>query len=655
MAETKRRARADAAFVGLIFVAALAVRLLPVPAATEGGLRLLSPDCYGHLRRAAFIARNFPRVPVFDPYLNHPDGGVWIWPPAFDFLVGGVARALFGSGATTGEVGRVAAVLPPFLGALGVVPLFFFARRAFGRRRALFAGAAYALLPAAAIWSQFGHADQHVAEVLALLLFFAASARAAARRDRGRILTATAAGAALALLLLTWQGAVASAAIGLLWVALFLGPAGAALALTASGLTAAGAALTLHGTRAPFAFVSFGWFQPFFVATLALPVTVLAAIRAKTAAARRGLALTAFAVGLAVAPRLPDLAAATGRGGAYVAVRTPAAAGSRDEFADGGYLSYPADFLKVVFEAQPLLDGPPVPALSRALSELSAGALLLPLSLLFWSVTCLRMARPPAAPRRAARALAVLLGAAFLALTLLQRRNVYYLGIFTALALGDFVARLSSRTRHWSLRRFRPRTYRALAAAVPAFLLVALEILPGAPAYVRLHAYAEAPGRDLLSLLGRLRALDPPGIDPATWPAPPPGSVPGVMAPWAMGHLVTALVERPAAADPFAYGWRRQARLFTATDDAEAREILVAARCRYLITTDLRPLLRRYGDAAGRPPTPPEATFAVRVHESEALRPVPFLLRVLDSRTAARIPDGRIVPRFRVFRVDGGP
>jgi hypothetical protein len=122
-----------------------------------------------------------------------------------------------------------------------------------------------------------------------------------------------------------------------------------------------------------------------------------------------------------------------------------------------------------------------------------------------------------------------------------------------------------------------------------------------------------------------------------------------------MGHFVTALAERPAAADPFVYGWRRQARLFTAADDAEAREILLGARCRYLVTTDLRSVLPRYAMAAGRAPAPPERMFAVRVHESADYRPVPFLVRVLESRTAARAPDGRLVPRFRVFRVDGGP
>lgn len=655
MEEGKSRSHAEAPFVGLIFAAALALRLLPLEPATAGGLRLLSPDCYGHLRRATSVARSFPHVPVFDPYLNHPDGGVWIWPPAFDILVGGVARAAYGASATTVQVARVAAALPPLLGALGVVPLFFFARRAFGRRRALLAAAAYALLPAAAIWSQFGHADQHAAEALGLLLFLAAAARAAARSGTGRVTGALAAGAALALLLLTWQGGIASGAIALLWAALFLGPAGAALATAAAAITAAGAALTLHGLRVPFAFVSFGWFQPLFIAALAVPVILWAAFKAETSRSRRGLALVAVAVGLAVAPRLPDLAAATLRGVAYVAVRPPAAAGTEDEFADGGYLSYPSEIVTGIFESRPLFDGPPGPALSRAVSELSAGALLLPVSLLLWSMSSFRMSGASAAPRRAARALAVMFGGAFLAMTLLQRRNVYYLAVFTALALGDAAARLGASVSRRARRTPRLPLSRALAGAVPAVLIVALEILPGLPAYARLRAYAEAPGRDLLDLFGRLRDLDPPPVDPWDRPSPSPGAVPGVMAPWATGHFVTLLAGRPAAADPFLYGWRRQARLFTATDDGEAREILLAARCRYLVTTDLRAVLPRYASAVGRTPAPPESMFAVRVHESAAVRPVPFLVRVLESRTAARAPDGRLVPRFKVFRVDGGP
>jgi hypothetical protein len=248
-----------------------------------------------------------------------------------------------------------------------------------------------------------------------------------------------------------------------------------------------------------------------------------------------------------------------------------------------------------------------------------------------------------------------LFGATFLVLTLVQRRNVYYLALFTALALGQILGVTFVRVSRGLRRSGNGGSARIVAVAAALALLVLLEAVPGLGALRRFRAFASAPGPDLLDLLARLRKFDPPGADPAALPPPPPGTIPGVMAPWSMGHFVTALAERPAAADPFLYGWRRQARLFSSPDDTEALALLRAARVRYLITTDLRPVLARYAEAAGRSPVPPDAAFAVRVHESADERPVPFLVRVLDSRTAARMPDGRIVPRFRVFRVDGGP
>ncbi|MGA7991261.1 MAG: hypothetical protein WCC53_07525, partial [Thermoanaerobaculia bacterium] len=187
---------------------------------------------------------------------------------------------------------------------------------------------------------------------------------------------------------------------------------------------------------------------------------------------------------------------------------------------------------------------------------------------------------------------------------------------------------------------------------LPLAAAACLVVLPGAPYLARACRYADAPGYDVLDLLARLRALDPPTVDPAALPPPAPGSIPGVMPPWSAGHFVTALVERPSAADPFVYGWRRQCRLFTATDDNEALAILAGAKCRYLVTADLTPLLPAYAAAAGRAPGTTGAMFARRVHESDLERPVPFLLRVLDSRTGTLRPDGRFQPRFRVFRVE---
>ncbi len=616
-------------FLAAVFAVALLARLLPGPAATRGGLRLLSPDCYAHLRRATSVARNFPRVPVFDPYLNHPDGGVWIWPPAFDFLLGGLARLFFGQEVSIDGASKAAALAPPLLGALQVIPLFFFARRLLGPRRARLAVAGYALLPSAVKWSCFGHADQHVAEALTLLFFLAAaSATAAAPAGPARRRPAVVAGLALAGALLTWQGAVFVAGLGLPWGALALGPAAVWMGLATLLPVGIAAALTAAGRTIPFSFVSFGAFQPLLVACLLVPVALLAAARAAMRRARLLCLAVAAALLPVVIPAMPRLVTATFRGGAYLVAGGARAGG--DDFANGGYLSYPPDFLRLVAEAQPLLAPLTGPNLLRAIGELSPGFVLLPLAFFFW----LRAGRR--------RALLLLFASAVLLMTLFQRRSAYYLGIFTALALAECVERIFGRAtlarRRWALP-----------------LVLAAVLLPGLPSLARTAAYVDAPGHDILDLLVRLKAVDPPGVDPASIPSPAPGSVPGVMAPWAAGHFVTALAERPAAADPFVYGWRRQCRLFTSEDDAEAHAILLAARCRYLLTTDLRSVLPLYAAAAGRPPLPVAGMFSVRVHESVERKPVPFLTLLLDSKTYARAPDGRLLPRFRIWRVDDGP
>src|SRR5258706_14972512 len=96
MPDTAAR-RFDRRLLLAAFTVALAVRLLPLHAATAGGLRLLSPDCYGHLRRSLAGARHFPHVPTFDPTLGFPDGGLWIWAASFDLPVRRLARAPLGA------------------------------------------------------------------------------------------------------------------------------------------------------------------------------------------------------------------------------------------------------------------------------------------------------------------------------------------------------------------------------------------------------------------------------------------------------------------------------------------------------------------------------------------------------------------------------
>ncbi len=621
-----RTARADLLFLGGAFGLALAVRLLSIPAATAGGLRLASPDCYAHLRRSTAVARGFPRVPVRDAWLNHPEGGIYIWPPAFDLLVGGTARLAYGADARQDEVARVLATLPPLLGAIHVLPLFFLARRVLSRRRAILAVAAYALLPAAAIWSQFGHGDHHVAEALLLLLLLLALARAseAGLPPGSSLRRAVLAGGAVAAMVLTWQGAVFAAALAFLWAALALRPREATLlALSATGITAVGTLPWVAGLDLPFTFVSFGWFQPALLLAGSAAVAVIAAFRTG-GPARRAFAGLALLLAAAVAPLASPLASAILRGSHYVATHT--ASVSVDEMDRGGYVSYPKDLLGVIAEARPLVKVPFGATLRSAVEELSPGFVLLPVAVVLWS------------RRRADRRLLALFGGTLFLMTLSQQRNVYYLAPFAALALGEALARLAPRGR------MRP-------AAVAVAAAVLLVVLPGLPHYGRILGYAGAPGTDLVETLERFRALAPPTVDPAAFPQPLPGTLPGVFAPWSAGHFVTALTGHPSAADPFGYGWRRQARLFTTTDDAEAERILDDSRCLWLLTTDLRAVLPAYAAAAGRPDTPAGATFSVRVHESAGPSPVPFLELLLDSRTAYRAPAGDIVPRFRIWLV----
>ena len=624
----------DGRFVLLVFLAALALRLAPFPDATARGWRLLSPDCYGHLRRTVSVARNFPRVPVRDAYLNHPEGGVFIWPPAFDFVAGGLSRALYGSAATTGQVVKVADILPALLGALHVLPLFAVARRILGRRRARIATLAYAAIPAAVLWGGFGHFDHHVAETLNLLLVLAAGAWTATARGRDRFQRAAVFGAAIALAVLTWQGAVFVAGLAFLWAALALGEAAAVACVVAAALVALGTAATLPAEPVPFSFVSFGWFQPLLLAGATVPLLVLAAWRAETAR-RRALWGLFAAGGLAVAlPNARRVVAAVFHGGAYVFKE--GAGDSANDFADGGFLFYPQEFLRLVAECQPLVHG--WRSFESAVRELSPGFLLVPFAAFLWAAAGILR---PRGSRAAGRLLLALFASAVFAMALFQRRNVYYLAIFAALALAEACARVAPRSRGF------PRS------SLPVLLAAGLVIVPGWPYLQRARAFADGPGYDVLDLFVRLRALDPPPVDPAAVPQQPPGTIPGVMPPWSAGHFVTALAERPAAADPFVYGWRRQCRLFTATDDAEALAILTAAKCRYLVTTEVSALLPAYAAAAGRAPAPTRAMFARRAHESDAARPLPFLEKVLDSRTGTRRADGSFQPRFRVFRVLG--
>ena len=295
--------------------------------------------------------------------------------------------------------------------------------------------------------------------------------------------------------------------------------------------------------------------------------------------------------------------------------------------ATGAYLAYPKEWLELIGEYRPLLGR----GLAPSFAQLSAGWLILPVAWGFWLAEARR-----GGERRGALLVLLCASPPVLAMALAQRRYVYYLAPLVAIALADALVRLARRRRDV-----------AVAAAIVA-------LLPIAPALADLRAAPGAPGQDLLRTLTRLAQLDPPAGDPLRPDQVEPGTIEGVMAPWSIGHLVTLYAARPTVADNFGYGFSEQALFFTTPsgEDESAKRQLELLRCRYVVTTDLRPVLGPYAAAAGRPGVAIEDTLAMRLHRSRAERPLPFLRLVLISESAFPDERGEPLPLVKIYRFE---
>src|SRR5262249_15215286 len=172
----------------------------------------------------------------------------------------------------------------------------------------------------------------------------------------------------------------------------------------------------LSGFRPPLTYISFGFFQPLFLAALFAAVVVLDTLLSWRSGpvSGRDLALRGGAAGvalLAIFPFAAPLLAGLTTGMGYVVGHTSGAIQT-----GVGYVSYPKNWLKGIFEARPLFaDG-----LGLPLRQLSFAFFLSPLAVLSWLWRAWRRERTGAH-----LALAVW-GAVTLLLAISQRMNVYY-------------------------------------------------------------------------------------------------------------------------------------------------------------------------------------------------------------------------------------
>jgi len=180
-------------------------------------------DAYFYLRYIENMVRNFPHYSFFDPCTLYPGGG-GLGRPFFTWLAAGAALIVGGGNPTSHTIATVSAYLPPVLGTLTIIPVYFIGKELFNRWAGIIASALVVILPSEFLHrSLVGFTDHHVAEVLftttAVLFFIMAVKRSREReitfhhiltRDwaviRKPFIYALLAGLFLGIYLLTWGG-----------------------------------------------------------------------------------------------------------------------------------------------------------------------------------------------------------------------------------------------------------------------------------------------------------------------------------------------------------------------------------------------------------------------------------------------------------------
>jgi len=173
----------------------------------DGNIWFRGADPWYHMRLVDNMMRNFPIPLSWDVYSPYPNGAAVGYYPLLTWIVSGFGQVF--------NYELVGAFLPPILGALILIPIYFLGKELFSRGVGLLACVLVAILPGELFHrSLLGFTDHHILESILMvttILFIVLAYR------RQRLLYSALGGLSLGLYLLNWPGGIFLVFIIALW------------------------------------------------------------------------------------------------------------------------------------------------------------------------------------------------------------------------------------------------------------------------------------------------------------------------------------------------------------------------------------------------------------------------------------------------------
>jgi oligosaccharyl transferase (archaeosortase A-associated) len=167
-----RRTQVIILLVALFSFFALWLRLLPMlnMGNTDVLMMVASDDPLYNLRQVEQILANFPNYAWFEPMTLFPTGQPVPWGPLFPTIIATIC--LITGGATRPEIISTGLLVPPFMGAMIVVIMYFVGKICGDWKTGLLASGFTAVVSGQFFYRSFyGYMDHHIAEVLFSTIF----------------------------------------------------------------------------------------------------------------------------------------------------------------------------------------------------------------------------------------------------------------------------------------------------------------------------------------------------------------------------------------------------------------------------------------------------------------------------------------------------